>query len=434
MRFLNFKLQIFCLITFLVIGISACRKPIVITNVVIAGPTTVCYGDTGVIFSVAPNPDPQGNTYILWTVPEQAQITSGHGTNIIKVDFGRIAGKIGVKYFSDGEEISEESFLEVKFDVQNKWCRELDFKAGIRTDGVGFSIGNKGYIGTGLGYVGVVTYYDDFWEFDPEFKTWTQKADLGGNGSNLNLGMERANAVGFSIGNKGYIGTGHKSSGISPDQYLKDFWEYNPVSNVWLRKADCGVTTRQFAVGFSIGNKGYVGSGQPGNTGILTDFWEYDPVTDLWTRKTDLLVPRFSGVGFSIGNKGYCGMGTNGSVRQNDFFEFDPSDASLGLDINGNPLGKWTAKQNVPSPGSNGSVGFSIENKGYIGTGFSGVYLKGFYEYDPNLNIWDTLPDFEGGNRGSAIGFSIGNKGYIGTGVTQTSILNGLKDFWVYTK
>ncbi|MES2287122.1 MAG: hypothetical protein V4547_15630 [Bacteroidota bacterium] len=434
MRFLNSKLLRYALISFLIIGIFSCRKPIVITNVIITGPATVCYADTGVIYSVAPNPNPQSNDYILWSLPEQAQITSGHGTNTIKVNFGRNAGKIGVKYFSDGEEISEESFLDVNFDVQNKWCRELDFKAGIRTDGVGFSIGNKGYIGTGLGYVGVVKYYEDFWEFDPELKTWTQKADFGGNGANLNLGMERANAVGFSIGNKGYLGTGHKSSGITPDQYLKDFWEYNPVSNVWLRKADCAGTSRQFAIGFSIGNKGYVGSGQPGNTGILTDFYEYDPVTDVWTQKTDIPVPRFSGVGFSIGNKGYFGMGTNGSSGQNNFFEFDPTDASLGLDLNGNPLGKWTAKTSVPSPGCSGSIGFSIENKGYIGTGFSGVYLKGFYEYDPSLNNWVAMPDFEGGIRGSSIGFSIGNKGYIGTGVTQTSILNGLKDFWVYTK
>ena len=333
MRFLNSKLLVYALISFLIIGIFSCRKPITITNVEIIGPTTVCYGDTGVTYSVAPNPDPQSNDYILWSLPEQAQITSGHGTNTIKVDFGRNAGKIGVKYYSDGEEISEESFLDVNFDVQNKWCRELDFKAGIRTDGVGFSIGNKAYIGTGLGYIGVVKYYDDFWEFDPELKIWTQKADLGGNGANLNLGMQRANAVGFSIGNKGYFG-----------------------------------------------------------------------------------------------------MGTNGSVRQNDFFEFDPTDANLGLDVNGNPLGKWIAKTSVPSPGCTGSVGFSIENKGYIGTGFSGVYLKGFYEYDPSLDNWIAMPDFEGGIRASSIGFSIGNKGYIGTGVTQTSILNGLKDFWVYTK
>jgi hypothetical protein len=46
--------------------------------------------------------------------------------------------------------------------------------------------------------------------------TWTQKADFGGIG--------REGAVGFSIGSKGYIGTGVDDS----YSYKKDFWEYTP--------------------------------------------------------------------------------------------------------------------------------------------------------------------------------------------------------------
>ena len=42
-----------------------------------------------------------------------------------------------------------------------------------------------------------------------------KKPGLGGTG--------RAYAVGFSIGNRGYIGTGRNSDGL-----LKDFWEYTP--------------------------------------------------------------------------------------------------------------------------------------------------------------------------------------------------------------
>ena len=39
----------------------------------------------------------------------------------------------------------------------------------------------------------------------PATNTWTQKADFGGAG--------RYYATGFSIGSKGYIGTGYTSSG-----------------------------------------------------------------------------------------------------------------------------------------------------------------------------------------------------------------------------
>ena len=54
-----------------------------------------------------------------------------------------------------------------------------------------------------------------------------------------------------------------------------------PGNNVWTKKADFGGNARNQAVGFSIGNKGYIGTG----IGIgfsngyecLRDFWEYDP-------------------------------------------------------------------------------------------------------------------------------------------------------------
>ena len=48
---------------------------------------------------------------------------------------------------------------------------------------------------------------NDFWEYDPSTNTWTQKADFGGTARNW--------AVGFSIGNKGYIGTGYDLSGVT---------------------------------------------------------------------------------------------------------------------------------------------------------------------------------------------------------------------------
>ena len=49
--------------------------------------------------------------------------------------------------------------------------------------------------------------------------TWIQKANFGG--------IARMGAVGFSIGDKGYIGTGETSGVV----YTKDFWEYDPAIN-----------------------------------------------------------------------------------------------------------------------------------------------------------------------------------------------------------
>ncbi|RZK18730.1 MAG: hypothetical protein EOO43_12295, partial [Flavobacterium sp.] len=162
----------------------------------------------------------------------------------------------------------------------------------------------------------------DFWEYNPLNNSWTQKADVGGS--------ERASAVGFSIGNKGYIGTGIF------DEYLKDFWEYNPLNNIWTQKADVGGPGRYGAVGFSIGIKGYIGTGNSGSA--LKDFWEYNEINNSWTQKADFAGSgRFMAIGFSIGNKGYIGPGSPSHNRK-DFWEYDPNSHNLtqqGNNFNG---------------------------------------------------------------------------------------------------
>ena len=52
--------------------------------------------------------------------------------------------------------------------------------------------------------------------------------------------------VGFTIGSKGYIGTGYDWQ----FRLYNDFWEYDPATNAWTQKADFGGTARDRAVGF----------------------------------------------------------------------------------------------------------------------------------------------------------------------------------------
>jgi hypothetical protein len=57
--------------------------------------------------------------------------------------------------------------------------------------------------------------------------------------------------------------------------FMADFWEFEPQTNGWTRKAQYSGTARRYAVGFAIGNKGYAGTG---NDGVYrNDFWEYTP-------------------------------------------------------------------------------------------------------------------------------------------------------------
>ena len=276
------------------------------------------------------------------------------------------------------------------------WTRKADFAGERRYSAVGFFVGNKGYIGTG---------YSDrdrntFWEYDPATNVWTQKADF--------EGERRQEAVGFSIDNKGYIGTGW----VGASESLNDLWEYDPVANEWTQKADFPGEARSMAVGFSIGNKGYIGTGYSGNI-AYRDFWEYDPVSDVWTQKADFPGETRSGaLGFSIGNKGYIGAG---SGNRKDFWEYDTA------------LNLWTQKADFPGESSYSPVGYSIGNKGYAGISASGNTYTDFWEFDPVSNVWIRKTSLDV-RISHAVGFSIGNKGYVGTGVTSTS-----QTFWEFT-
>jgi len=117
----------------------------------------------------------------------------------------------------------------------------------------------------------------------------------------------RSRAATFTIGDNVYVGTGSSPKG----SYTKDFWEYDAVSNSWSQKADFAGTGRELAVGFSIGNKGYIGTGLQGTgyTDPRRDFWEYNPSSNSWLAKADYPFAIFGAVGFSINGKGYIATG-----------------------------------------------------------------------------------------------------------------------------
>jgi Putative metal-binding motif/Secretion system C-terminal sorting domain/Galactose oxidase, central domain len=143
-------------------------------------------------------------------------------------------------------------------------------------------------------------------------------------------------------------------------------------------------------------------------------------ISQQWTQKADLTGgKRYEAVGFSINGKGYIGTGID-LDRKKDFWEYDPLTDT------------WAQKADFGGGTRNLAVGFSIGNKGYIGTGLDdgGINRKDFWEYDPATNTWLQKADFSGTARRSAVGFSIGNKGYLGTG--DLGFITTQKDFWEY--
>ena len=281
----------------------------------------------------------------------------------------------------------------------NTWTNKSPFAGDARHEAVAFSIGNYGYVGTGN------VFKKDFWEYNSTSNIWTQKADFGGEG--------RREAVGFSIGNKGYIGTGLTASGL-----VNDVWEYNPITNQWTSKAPYPGSPVSNAVAFSLNNKGYIGTGS--NTGGYTKaFYEYDPSVNTWTQKTDFAgTAREAAVAFSIDNKGYIGTGYDGTYNR-DLYAYDPI------------TNTWTAKALMPAGSQRyEAVGFAIGKKGYIATGYAGTRKKDLWEYDPVSNTYTPKANLPSLETYKAIAFSIGDNGFVGVG---NDINGSQKEFCQFT-
>jgi hypothetical protein len=196
--------------------------------------------------------------------------------------------------------------------LTNIWTQKADFGGTARYAAVGFSINGKGYIGTGNDGVNE----NDFWEYDTTSDSWTQKAFFGG--------LERMGAFGMSIGSKGYIGGGSSN--------YTDFWEYNPANDTWTQKANIIVYDPIYAQCFAIGGHAYV---LTDNSGAGSDLGEYDPASNTWVLVGNLSQMRNEGVGFAIGNKGYVSTG-NFSGRKKDLWQYTPCTSFPSASITAN--------------------------------------------------------------------------------------------------
>ena len=203
----------------------------------------------------------------------------------------------------------------------NSWSQQADVPgaggfSGIRTGAFGFAIGSKGYLGGGAFFGGIdgVSWFKDFWEYNPSNNTWTRKADV------TNPEGGRENAATFVSNGKGYMCNGNIGG-----FFYKDIWEYNPSSNVWVRKNDHPGIRRTSTTGFSINNVGYLATGESPN-GLLSELWQYNQSTDSWTARTNFAgSSRTDAVAFVINNKAYVGTGNDSGGLRKDFYSYDPS-------------------------------------------------------------------------------------------------------------
>lgn len=282
--------------------------------------------------------------------------------------------------------------------IPNSWEKKADFIGSKREQAVAFSIGDKGYIATGVDTNETVE--NDLWEYDSSLDSWTQRADLPASG--------RRSAFGFAMNGRGYIGGGVDADEAQLGNVLTDFWEYNPTSNTWIAKAifpggnGNGV---YYATGFSLDNKGYVCGGKIGPNQYSNDLWEYKPSINSWTQRSDFPGGvRYNLVSLVIGSVAYIGLGTDQDMYRNDWWEYNP----------GSNL--WEQKTNFIGGQRAGASTFVIGQNGYVCMGTNGALKDDLFLYNPTNNQWYPRANYGGSERKQAVAFSIGNRAFVGTG------------------
>ena len=169
-----------------------------------------------------------------------------------------------------------------KYDMVNdSWLQMASFPGDGRNHPAMIVVNNQIFIGCGSNDNGNL---GDWWQYDITSNIWSQKSNI--------IGNNRHHPFYFGIGDYAYIGFGHGSvigpgSNPSSNQYIyNDFYRYDPINDSWMQLADFPSEARVAGTQFSYSDKGYILSGDGDNHGPLSagEFWEYNPVTDIWSQ------------------------------------------------------------------------------------------------------------------------------------------------------
>ena len=225
-------------------------------------------------------------------------------------------GYVGTGY--DGTDYRKDFY---EYDpVTDSWLQIADYTGTARFQAVAFAIDNYGFVGTG--YDG--NYLKDIYAYNPETNTWIQRASYSGD--------KLINAFSFAIDGKGYVGGGMNNGVLN-----QEMWEYDPLNDLWQEKNDLldddddddendegYAISRTLSSTFVIGGKGYVALGT--RTTISADVWEYNPSLDSWQQMNSFEgSSREAAVGFALGDKGYISTGRSATYRFDDLWLFDPT-------------------------------------------------------------------------------------------------------------
>jgi hypothetical protein len=127
-----------------------------------------------------------------------------------------------------------------------------------------FTFNGKAYVFGGVGS----TFSNRLQCYDPTTNSWSFKTPM--------PSAARADAVAFVWNNKVYIAGGADTYVLGANTVYNQLWQYDPVADSWLRKADMPEGAIEGCYALRIGQKFYIPSVAGGGV------QEYDPQANTW--------------------------------------------------------------------------------------------------------------------------------------------------------
>lgn len=298
-------------------------------------------------------------------------------------------------------------------DATAQWTEVAPLNFPGRHHPVTFSINGYGYVMTGTASNGSIL--KDVQRYDPEENRWEQMSDFPGSARSFSYAVVE--------GGKAYIAFGLSPGGST----LNDLWSYDPDTDAWTRLANCTCSGRVHPAFLALNGKLYVGAGSASSN--LKDFWEYDIDTDTWTRLLDFpSTARHHPYHFAINDKVYIGLGhgsqtINGEIIYRDFYGYDPIE------------GEWERIADIPGQGRVAGTQFSHNDKGYVLSGDGEdhwtIATGEFWQYDPQVDLWEELPPHPGNSLWAPGSFVIDDNVYF-LGGYHNNFASFPTDVWTY--
>lgn len=220
--------------------------------------------------------------------------------------------------------------------VNGTWTRVADLDS-TRYGAVAFIVEGRAFVGTGAcSKSGKGT--SDFWEYDQASDAWTKRPDFIGQ-PRMNAFVVTINDKAYVGG--GMTADKTQDPVPHAEQYPRDFYVFviddltkaSPWFQLNVTVFNGAPVSNSSSATFSIGNFGYIVDGSPEPNAVSGANWQYDPLDNYWTPYFSYVfndpiagLARHGAVGFTIGDYGYvaCGGGS-GLSALDDVWKFDPN-------------------------------------------------------------------------------------------------------------